>query len=118
MDRTIRIWEEQLNEVPESGRRFLEKCRLGDFKTTCQDIEFCPRHLGLKIASVGADGLLRIYEAMDPMNLTNWTITDNIEVGQQQQQQKEIDGQYSLSWCSSKFLPPMIVIGKIVDRVW
>ena len=111
-DRTIRIWEEQLAEPLQSGRRFAEKSRLGDFKVTAQDVNFAPRHLGLKVATCAADGVIRIYEAMDPMNLNNWTLTDTFEIGGGNNL-KEPDGQYCLSWCTSKFHPPMLVVGTI-----
>ena len=96
----------------------MEKSRLGDFKVTAQDVEFAPRHLGLKVvrlklnlATCAADGIVRIYEAMDPMNLSNWTLTDTFEVCSGNY--KEPEGQYCLSWCTSKFHPPMIVVGTL-----
>jgi len=37
------------------------------------DLEFAPRHLGLKFAACSSEGVIRIYEAMDVMNLTSWS---------------------------------------------
>ena len=36
------------------------------------DIQFSPRHLGLKLATCSADGFVRIYEAIDVINLAHW----------------------------------------------
>lgn len=38
------------------------------------DIKFSPRHLGLKLATGWVDGIVRIYEAMDIMNLSQWSL--------------------------------------------
>jgi hypothetical protein len=37
-----------------------------------KDVEFAPRHLGLKLAAAAADGVVRLYEAVDVMNLSHW----------------------------------------------
>jgi nucleoporin SEH1 len=65
------------------GRRWVERARLTDSTFYIQDIALCPSHLGLKLvsliifipqAAVAADGRLRIYEAMDVMHLSQWTL--------------------------------------------
>ncbi len=48
-DRTIKIWEEAENETMGSGRRWLERAKLGHARGTIQDIEFAPNHFGLKL---------------------------------------------------------------------
>ena len=48
-DRTVKIWEEQESEQKKSGRRWVEKAKLGHAKATVQDLQFAPNHLGLKI---------------------------------------------------------------------
>jgi len=45
-----------------------------DSRGTVQDIAFAPHHLGLKLATLSVDGILRIYEAMDVINLAHWTL--------------------------------------------
>lgn len=58
---------------------------------------------------------MRVFEALDPMNLTAWTLTDDFEliVGGS----KEPEGQFCLSWCPSKHLLPMMVVGCGKDHV-
>lgn len=94
-DRSIRIWEEDQSaatvssstsaaaastatgtpgDTSATSRRWLEKARLVDSRGSVQDIAFAPNHLGLKLATVSVDGTLRIYEAMDVINLAHWTL--------------------------------------------
>ncbi|KAJ3037936.1 epoxide hydrolase, soluble (sEH) [Rhizophlyctis rosea] len=107
-DRTVRIWEEQEHEAKNGGRRWVEKARLADSRGSVKDIEFSPNHLGLKLAACAADGIVRIYEAMDIVNLSQWTLMDEFEVGPGG---KESDGHYCLSWCPSRFQSQMLVVG-------
>ena len=115
-DRSIRIWEEQPEETKQSGKRWLERARLVDSRGTVQDIKFAPQHLGLKLATVSVDGVLRIYEAMDVINLAHWTLMEDFEVAALSSS-KERNTEYCLSWCQSRFLPPMLVIGCGRDNV-
>ena len=39
-------------EKPNSGRKWAEKARLVDSRASVQDVEFAPRHLGLKFVGV------------------------------------------------------------------
>lgn len=78
-DRSIRVWEEvtsaaDKNSSNGSGQKWSEVARLVDSRGTVQDIEFAPNHMGLKLATVSVDGALRIYEAMDVINLSHWTL--------------------------------------------
>jgi hypothetical protein len=75
-------------EQKNSSRRWIERAKLIQSKHTVQDIQFAPHHQGLKLvfrvykASCSADGVIRFYEAMDVMNVSNWTLTvSNSETG-------------------------------------
>lgn len=61
-------------EPKKNGKRWSEKARLQDSRATVQDIKFAPHYLGLKLATISADGVLRIYEATDIINLAHWTL--------------------------------------------
>ena len=39
-----------------------------------EDIKFAPHHLGLILAAASSEGVLRIYEAPDTMNLSQWRL--------------------------------------------
>ena len=66
------------------------------------DVKFAPKHLGLLLATGSSDGTLRIYEAPDIMNLSQWN------------PQHEINCRMScssISWNPSSFHAPMIAVG-------
>ncbi|CAG8436177.1 9503_t:CDS:2 [Diversispora eburnea] len=109
-DRTVRIWEEQEHESRNSGKRWTEKAVLRESTGSVQDVEFAPNYMGLKFATCAADGMLRIYEALEVNNLAQWTLMGEINITTNTAG-KESDGHYCLSWCPSRSTTPMIVIG-------
>ncbi|KAJ3074600.1 epoxide hydrolase, soluble (sEH) [Podochytrium sp. JEL0797] len=70
LDRTVKIWEEQEHEQFVSGRRWKLKATLTESRGGVHGVEFAPSHLGLKLATCSSDGWVRIYEAVDVMNLS------------------------------------------------
>lgn len=74
-DNTIRIWEEQ-GTVAENGQssRWVRKALLSNSKNPIKDVKFSHRGLGLTLASACADGYVRIYEARDVFDLSNWDL--------------------------------------------
>jgi len=42
------------------------------------DVKYAPKYLGLVLATCSADGFVRIYEAPDVMNLTQWSLQHEI----------------------------------------
>ena len=88
-------------------------------------MEFAPRHLGLRLASGSADGVVRIYEALDTMNLNHWKLEAEIEenpdddegAGENASSSNENMGVSSLSWCTGRFEPATLVVGCSSGRV-
>ena len=110
-------------------------------------MEFAPRHLGLRIASGSADGTVRVYEALDTMNLNHWKLEAEIEenadgeagggrdrggrgrvVGNNSNNidndnnngdasSNENMGVSSLSWCTGRFEPATLAVGYSSGRV-
>lgn len=68
------------------------------------DVEFAPKHLGLKFAACSSEGVIRIYEAMDVMNLTSWSQMEDFKV-------KGKGRCTCLSWNPSRRHPAMIAVG-------
>ncbi|KAI9216729.1 WD40-repeat-containing domain protein [Blastocladiella britannica] len=102
-DRTVRIWEEVGDAFPRgSGKRWVERARLVDSRASVTDLAFAPAHLGLKLATASVDGTVRIYEAMDVVNLAHWTLMDEVDVVPDA---READGALCLSWCKAKHMP-------------
>ncbi|CAG8749707.1 12384_t:CDS:2, partial [Racocetra fulgida] len=95
-----------------SGKRWALKASLVDSSGSVKDIEFAPNNWGLKLATVAADGVLRIYEALEVNNLADWSMMEEVEIITPGTVNKEADGNYCLSWCPWKpQVSPMIVVG-------
>ena len=65
---TTTVWEER-------STQWISKVSLvtkSGIENRC--VQFAPRHLGLKLATGSADGTVRIYEAIDIMNLNHWPL--------------------------------------------
>lgn len=74
-DNTICLWEEQESTtVSDSSQDRWKKVKLASHKKSVNDVKFCHRSLGLKLASVCADGYLRIYEALDIFDINKWDL--------------------------------------------
>ncbi|XP_039277175.1 nucleoporin SEH1 [Nilaparvata lugens] len=107
-DRTAAVWEEIVGEgtgVGERGmRHWVRRTNLVDSRTSVTDVKFGPKALGLLLATCSADGVIRIYEAPDVMNLSQWTL------------QHELSSKLSLSCLTwnpsfSRQHPPMLAVG-------
>ncbi|XP_017781223.1 PREDICTED: nucleoporin seh1 isoform X1 [Nicrophorus vespilloides] len=81
-DRTAAVWEEIIGETPGPGERgtrhWVRRTNLVDSRTSVTDVKFGPKCLGLQLATCSADGIIRIYEAPDVMNLSQWTLQHEI----------------------------------------
>ncbi|KAL3800876.1 hypothetical protein ACHAW5_002027 [Stephanodiscus triporus] len=62
-----------------SSSRWVSKATLSDARRAVTCVEFAPRHLGLRLASGSADGMVRVYEALDTMNLNHWKLEAEVE---------------------------------------
>ncbi|KAF4517324.1 hypothetical protein B566_EDAN007276 [Ephemera danica] len=74
-DRTAAVWEEIAGET---GPVWVRRTNMVDSRTSVTDVKFAPRQLGLQLATSSADGVLRVYEAPDVMNLSQWTVQHEI----------------------------------------
>ena len=114
-DSCVIVWEEKKKTsfykggqemVPEDEdytTSFVQRAKLTDTKERIEDIKFGPRHLNLMLATASADGYLRIYEAPDVFNLTQWKLNHEIQVNSL--------GINCISWNKNPFNSPMIVVG-------
>lgn len=90
-----------------SVTRWTERARLTDARKSLSCVKFAPRHLRLQLATASADGVVRIYEAVDVMNLNQWLLKNSIEV-----EPDNTDlGVRCLDWCTGRFEPPTLVVG-------
>ena len=105
-DRTAAIWEEVAGGSPQTSssdkkksastnektlagsgnavgghnnsHNWVRRTSLVDSRTSVTDVKFAPRHLGLMLATCSADGIVRVYEATDIMNLSEWSLQHEI----------------------------------------
>jgi nucleoporin SEH1 len=97
-DRTISVWS-----WSQTGG-WKRRATLTDSPHAVTDVQFAPRGFGLKFAACTADGIVRVYEASDPLNLAAWEVED-FNAG-------EPEGCSALSWCSSSEVERLGVVGQ------
>jgi len=107
-DRTAAVWEEIVGDTPGPGKRgtrhWVRRTNLVDSRTSVTDVKFGPKAQGLQLATCSAEGIIRIYEAPDVMNLSQWTL------------QHEVQCKLPLSCLDwnptlNRMHPPMIAVG-------
>ena len=115
-DQQVNVWEEVSssssgNHSVGSGHasttrvKWNLKASLTDARRGVTCTEFAPRQWGLKIATGSLDGCVRIYEAVDIMNLEQWPISATLQAFTSD------TGCTSVSWCTGRFDPPTLVAG-------
>ncbi|KTF95403.1 hypothetical protein cypCar_00022037 [Cyprinus carpio] len=80
-DRTAIVWEEIVGESNDKQRgqsHWIKRTTLVDSRTSVTDVKFAPKHMGLMLTTCSADGVVRIYEAPDVMNLSQWSLQHEI----------------------------------------
>lgn len=103
-DRTVKIWQEQPDELHGSGRRWIKLVTLAiESYGPIYDMVFAPNHLGLKLGCVGSDGIFRIYESLEPSDLTNWQLTTEIPILYLKLPDKSLQSSFGIEWCPAKF---------------
>lgn len=103
-DRTVKIWQEMAEEIHGLGRRWVKLATLAiELYGPIYDVQFAPAHLGFKLACVGSDGIVRIYESMEPSDLSVWSLTAEIPILSLQLPAKNLQSSFCIEWCPSKF---------------
>jgi len=103
-DHEAKIWEERTNAAS-AASRWIAKAQLTESRKAVSCVEFAPRIFGLKLATGSSDGCVRIYEAVDVMNLAQWPLAATVQCF------GEGLGVTCLSWSSGRFEPPSLVVG-------
>ena len=81
---------------------WIYKTKLLDSKESIEDIKFAPKHLGLMLATGSAEGIFRIYEVPDILNLAFWRIIVEYSVAS--------FPITSISWNKNPFEMPMLAV--------
>ncbi|XP_075678683.1 nucleoporin SEH1-like [Dermatophagoides pteronyssinus] len=113
-DRTAIVWEEMVadNNTNEKNNQsvWIKRHSFVDSRTSVTDVKFAPKHFGLILSTCSLDGIIRIYEAPDVMNITQWSIQYEINCNK---------ACSSISWNPSLFRQnfPMIAVGSDDNNV-
>lgn len=105
-DHDAKIWEERSNGNALNSR-WIVKASLTEARKAVSCLEFAPRHWGLKLAVGSSDGCVRIYEAVDIMNLAQWPLAASLQTFAEGSKM----GCTCVSWCNGRFEPPTLVVG-------
>ena len=82
-DRKIMIWEETTDAeeavTPMDGAAarvaaWPKVAEIADARDSVVDVQFAPHHMGVRLASCGADGFVRVHEAPDVLDLSSWEL--------------------------------------------
>ena len=101
-DRVVNIYQE-IVDSEQHQKTWSNVCHLVDSRDNVADIKFAPRHLGLKLATCSTDGVVRVYEALDIMNLSNFSVSEEFEADKKNCK--------CISWNPSPFDAPTMVVG-------
>jgi nucleoporin SEH1 len=105
-DRTVIIWERGgAKSGPNMLQKWINRAKLVDSRQAVNDIAFAPKHLGLQIATCSADGSVRLYEAVDVMNLMHWPLVDEFDVT------RDGGGASCMAWSPNQFRVPSLIVG-------
>lgn len=108
LDRTAIIWEEVHDATIDTKRssnqtsHWAKRATLVDSRTSLTDIRFAPKHLGLMLVTCATDGHVRIYEAPDITNLSQWSLKDEFNCKM---------ACSSIAWNHSRIHAPMLAVG-------
>lgn len=94
----VKIWEENTNQ-----KQWSLKATLTEARRTVTCVQFAPRHWRLKLATGSQDGCVRLYEAVDVLNLAQWPLAATLQAFKS-------DGVTALSWCQGRFDPPTLAV--------
>ena len=80
-DGSICVWEEQDSSslsISET-QRWIRKIKIQASKKSINDVKFAHKSLGLKLASVSADGFIRLHEAKNIFDLSEWELIVSVQ---------------------------------------
>lgn len=118
-DRTVKIWQEAPEELHGLGRRWVKLATLAvELYSPIYDVEFAPPHLGLKIACIGSDGIVRVYESIEPSDLLAWNLTAEIPLLTLQLPTKSLQSSFGIAWCPAKFAETEMLAVVALDQAF
>lgn len=112
-DRTLKIWEHKNDAPTNSGNCYQRLCTLNDCQGPLFDLAFAPGYLEVfRLASIGSDGVLRIYEAFNISDLTDWQLIQLISIIPKPANMN-LQANFTVNWCKSKFAREKICVSAL-----
>jgi WD40 repeat protein len=68
-DKRINIWQEKKDD---NKNKWVSRAKIQDFSDSVEDISFCPKTYGLKLAATTLNGKMKIFELADYANNMIW----------------------------------------------
>lgn len=68
-DKRVNIWQEKRED---GNIIWTSRAKIQDFSDSVEDISFCPKVHGLKLAATTLNGKMKIFEPTDYLNNINW----------------------------------------------
>lgn len=116
-DGFVKIWEEQIFQAGVSKSppvRWHQRLSIEDGRTVVNDVQFAPKHLGLKIATASGDGVVRIFDIQPSLNSENaYKLAQRFMPGGSQRHAAVV----CLAWCKCAFDCPMLIVGTVTGKV-
>ncbi len=103
-DKRVNIWQEK----KEDGKiNWTSRAKIQEFSDSVEDISFCPKVHGLKIAATTLNGKMKIFEPTDYANNINWNCISAKDVSSV--------GCSSVCWNPSNLDPQTLIVGCLFD---
>jgi WD40 repeat protein len=100
-DKKIMLWKEE-------KEKFKPHTKILEFSDNVEDISFCPKENGLKLAAVTLNGMLKIFEPSSYIDLLNWDCIYYKDINKL--------GCTCLCWNPSSFDPQSLIIGCKINK--
>lgn len=113
-DCTVKIWEEDVNEPFQSGRRWRRRFTISDYKGPVYAAGFSSDSSRIRLASIAADGVLRLHEVVEPNNMEYWISLQEVSF-LTHPVSRQFQSSFSLSWAPSQFYHDYLVICVLED---
>ena len=68
-DKRVNIWQEKKED---GNLVWASRAKIQDFSDSVEDISFCPKVFGLKLAAITLNGRMKIFEQLDYANNIDW----------------------------------------------
>lgn len=107
-DKTLRIWQHRNDAISNSGSCFKRLATKKDAQGPLFDVSFAPVTVdAFKVATIGSDSTLRIYDATNLSDLTEWNLIKTERLSDKKNlmthMKNNTELNFTVNWCQSKY---------------